>query len=51
MSRIDEEDVTGSGGCSVKGRLQFGFQELVLRGHVLGQRLFGGTGTARVRCQ
>ena len=48
---IDEEEVTDPGDGIVEGRLKLGFQEFLLDGDVLGQRLLGGTGTARVRCQ
>ena len=51
VSRVNEEDVAVSGLSGIKSRLKLGFQELALRGDMFGQRLFGGTGTARVRCQ
>src|SRR4029077_5449114 len=50
VSGIDEEDVSGSRDRGVEGGLKFGLEKLPLGGDVLGQRLFGGTGTARVRC-
>ena len=48
---VDEEDVSPSPLGGVEDRLEFGFQERPLLGGMLGQRLFGGTGMARVRCQ
>jgi hypothetical protein len=50
MGRIHEEDVTGPGDRGIENRLELRRQEIFLRRHVFGQRLFGGTGTARVRC-
>ena len=46
VSRINEEDVTGSCRGGVERGLKFGLQKLPLDGDVLAQRLFGGTGTA-----
>ena len=51
MSGINEKDVACSRLGLIKRGLEFVHQELTLRGDVLGQRLFRGTGTARVRCE
>src|SRR5260370_37601688 len=51
VSGVDEEDVASSRLGGVECGLKFGGQKLPLHGDMLGERLFGGTGTARVCCQ
>ena len=51
MSGVHEEHVAGARDSRIEGRLELGFEEFSLVGDVLGQRLLGGMGTARVRCQ
>jgi len=51
VSRIDKEDVTIPRDGFIEDRLELMIQENLLNLDVLAQRLLGGTGTARVRCQ
>ena len=51
VSGIDEQDVADPGDGIIQDGLNLRFKEFLLRCDVFGQRLFGGTGTARVRCQ
>ena len=48
---IDEEHVSDSRVGVVESRLELSIPEVALGGDVFGQRLFGGRGTARDRCQ
>jgi hypothetical protein len=51
VSRIDKEDVSVPRDGLIESGLKLIFQEFLLNRDVFDQRLFGGTGTAWVRCQ